>query len=253
MTKFSAVITNFNKAEYLSAAIESVLNQSYPAHELIVVDDASTDGSISIIEKYLPKIKLIKNTTNKGVSAARNAGWDASSGEYIAFLDGDDLWMSNKLQYYIDHLEDVKNGILLADPFIINEHSGWDTVSKKGFKKITRLQLLISNPIPGTSIVVPKDFVLKFDEKMSYSEDHDLALRLSMLGPIYLAAQPLTIIRRPVMSSGGLSQSKWNMRRGELRMYRKFCWQNKRFLIFLPFLHVFSILKYGYLCLKQKI
>ena len=99
--KVSVIISNYNYARYLTAAIESVIAQSYQDFEIIVVDDGSKDNSQEVIirlqEQYPDKIKAIFQE-NRGQGSAFNAGFQACSGEIVAFLDADDIWKSNKLQ-----------------------------------------------------------------------------------------------------------------------------------------------------------
>lgn len=95
--KFSVVIPNYNRQDMACDAVESVLRQTYPAHEIIVVDDGSSDDSVRVLrEKFGPKITLIVQE-NSGVSTARNAGVEAATGNYICYLDSDDLWREDKL------------------------------------------------------------------------------------------------------------------------------------------------------------
>jgi glycosyltransferase involved in cell wall biosynthesis len=93
----SVIIPNHNYARYLGQAIDSVLNQTYENVEIIVVNNGSTDNSMSVLSEYLGKIKLV-DQSNLGQSGARNSGLKASSGEFIAFLDADDYWEKEKLK-----------------------------------------------------------------------------------------------------------------------------------------------------------
>lgn len=95
--KVSVLISNYNYARYLSAAIDSALAQTYSDIEIIVVDDGSTDDSQPVIEQYGDKIKSIFQE-NQGQGAAFNTGFKSASGEIIAFLDADDVWHPDKLQ-----------------------------------------------------------------------------------------------------------------------------------------------------------
>ncbi len=90
----------FNSEAFISETINSVINQTYKNWELLLIDDCSTDNTIDIVEQIIakhPNIKLIKNETNSGAAISRNKGIEASQGNYIAFLDGDDLWKPEKL------------------------------------------------------------------------------------------------------------------------------------------------------------
>lgn len=94
----SVIIPNYNYGRYLSEAIDSVLEQTYSNIEIIVVDDGSTDNSIEILAKYEIKGVKVIQQTNRGVGAARNTGATESKGEYIAFLDADDIWNHTKIE-----------------------------------------------------------------------------------------------------------------------------------------------------------
>ncbi len=98
LVKFSVVIPNYNREVMVCDAVDSVLSQTYPAYEIIVVDDGSTDDSLSQLKsRFGNKISLIEQK-NSGVSTARNAGVEAARGDYICYLDSDDLWKSDKLE-----------------------------------------------------------------------------------------------------------------------------------------------------------
>ncbi len=105
--KVSIIISNYNYARYLPAAIDSALAQTYPDSEIIVVDDGSTDDSRNVIAQFQQRapdrIKAIFQE-NQGQGGAFNAGFEASSGEIIAFLDADDVWKPNKLQRVVEAL-----------------------------------------------------------------------------------------------------------------------------------------------------
>lgn len=95
----SIVTPVYNAESYIAGTIESVTGQDYDNWELILVDDLSTDGSVKVMEGYLgdPRIRLVRLKTNGGAAKARNEGIRLAKGEYLAFLDADDLWMNTKL------------------------------------------------------------------------------------------------------------------------------------------------------------
>jgi glycosyltransferase involved in cell wall biosynthesis len=95
--RVSAIIPVFNGERYLAEAIESVLAQTSPASEIVVVDDGSTDGSRAVAERFGPPVRLV-SATHAGAGAARNRGVAQSTGELLAFLDADDIWPSDKLE-----------------------------------------------------------------------------------------------------------------------------------------------------------
>ncbi|RKM59839.1 glycosyltransferase family 2 protein [Butyrivibrio sp. CB08] len=108
----SIIVPVYNAANYIENAINMVCAQTYKDWELILVDDASTDNSVQIIEDVIKsqkkRIRLIKKDVNAGAAAARNTGIDASSGRFIAFLDADDVWKEDKLEKQVAFME--KNG-----------------------------------------------------------------------------------------------------------------------------------------------
>ena len=105
----SIIVPVYNAAKYIEKTIEMVSKQTYKDWELILVDDASTDGSADLIDEIIAsqgkRIRLIRKSVNEGAAAARNSGIDASAGRYIAFLDADDVWLPEKLDKQIAFME----------------------------------------------------------------------------------------------------------------------------------------------------
>ena len=100
----SVIIPVYNGERYLAQAIESVLAQTLPPSEIIVIDDGSTDGSVAIAERFAEQVR-IDQQENRGAASARNRGVDLAKGSLLAFLDADDLWTSDKLRLQVDALE----------------------------------------------------------------------------------------------------------------------------------------------------
>ena len=104
----SIVTPAYNCEKYLRKTVESVLSQSYTSWEMIIVDDCSTDGTFALAQQLAaqePRIRVFRNETNQGVSLTRNRGIAQTRGKYIALLDGDDLWESDKLERQVALLE----------------------------------------------------------------------------------------------------------------------------------------------------
>ena len=97
MTEVSVIIPTFNRAQKVTRAVSSVLDQTFTKYEIIVVDDGSTDGTKDCLAQFRHQVKYIHHPKNSGVSAARNTGIRASKTPFLAFLDSDDYWLPEKL------------------------------------------------------------------------------------------------------------------------------------------------------------
>ncbi|MGI2808285.1 glycosyltransferase family 2 protein [Vibrio vulnificus] len=101
MPEVSIITPSYNSSLYIVETINSVCSQTFSDWEMIIVDDCSTDNSVSVIKSYIekdPRVKLIQLKENSGAAIARNTGIDAAQGRYMAFLDSDDLWLPDKLE-----------------------------------------------------------------------------------------------------------------------------------------------------------
>jgi glycosyltransferase involved in cell wall biosynthesis len=114
MTIFSIIVTSHNQAGFIRDAVDSALAQAYAEKEIIVVDDASTDGAQSILEQYGEAIRLVKMEENVGASRARNVGIGIAKGEFLVFLDGDDLLLPWALEVYGEIVDRKKPQIILS-------------------------------------------------------------------------------------------------------------------------------------------
>lgn len=107
--KISIILPVYNVEAYLEACIDSVLAQTYPNFELIAINDGSTDNSLEILKKYKDERILIFEQENRGTSATLNRGIQEAEGDYVAFIDGDDLWVSDKLETQVKIFEENPN------------------------------------------------------------------------------------------------------------------------------------------------
>ena len=182
----SVIIPAYNQSQFIGFAIESVLNQTYPAWECIIVDDGSTDQTSSIIQKYQnPKIIYIYQD-NAGLSAARNTGIRASKGEYLSFLDSDDGFTPKKLELLMQcFLEDPQLGLAAGNAGLIDEFSLPIDRSFKSQLPGELQNLLLGNPLHVGSVLLKRDWQQKigfFDETLRSYEDWDFWLRLALAG-----------------------------------------------------------------------
>ena len=121
MSKVSVIIPNYNRADMVLETIKNQQAQTIPPHEIIVVDDGSTDGSPEVIRKYAPKVTLLEQE-NQGPGAARNWGFEHATGDYIQFMDSDDLASLNKLECQVRAIESTDSDFAYC-PWL---HIRWD-------------------------------------------------------------------------------------------------------------------------------
>ncbi|MCG8314450.1 MAG: glycosyltransferase family 2 protein [Pseudomonadales bacterium] len=172
----SAVIPAYNYAKFVAEAVDSILEQSYSPIEIIVVDDGSTDNTAEVLAGYGDKINYI-HQKNGGLSAARNTGIKAAKGEYIAFLDADDIWHPEKIEKQLRLAEDTGNEIVLctSDP----EDRPYATVD---------FDACFFHPSGlGSNALIKRyrfDEIGLFDTQLKAVEDREMMLRLTKNGTV---------------------------------------------------------------------
>ncbi len=221
--KISVIIPTYNRCELLQRAVLSVLKQTRPADEIIIIDDGSTDGTAELIPKKFPQI-LYSRQENKGVSAARNAGIESASGEWIAFLDSDDTWLPRKLEYQQKSL--VENPEFL----ICHTNEIWIRHGKRvnPLKKHQKSGGYIFEKCLPLCVISPSAVILhrsvfkrfgKFDTGLPVCEDYDLWLRICAFLPVLYLEKPL------ITKYGGhadqLSRSTWGLDRFRIQALEK--------------------------------
>ena len=185
--KVSIVIITYNRARFLPEAIESVLAQSFADWEMIVVDDASTDNTKEVVEKYCAcdsRIKYYRNPENLNISKSRNRGMELAVGKYIAVLDSDDMWCDEeKIATQYSFLEEHPDHILVGGGVIVVDENG---VEKKRYidpqdDKDLRRIILSRNPFAQSTVMYNRKAVLDlggYDNALNGIEDYDLWLRI---------------------------------------------------------------------------
>jgi len=191
--KVSVIIPAYNCARYIAEAIDSVLAQTYQDFEIIVVDDESTDGTGEVVRRYGDRVRYIRQK-NRGPSGAKNTGIQAARGEYVSTLDGDDLWMPERLEKLVPLLDQQPElGFVYGDCYRIDEtpdriqprtafqiHGG----ARRGW---VLERLVMVNFVPSQSVLIRRralDTVGLFDESYRIGEDWDLWLRLAARYPV---------------------------------------------------------------------
>ena len=192
--KCSVIIPTFNREKTIRKALEYFDEDFYLRGEVIVVDDASEDQTCAFIEKEFPKVKILKHLHNQGAAAARNTGIKAAQGDYVAFLDSDDVWYPEKLSKQLSYFKDLDQkvgGVFSAYHY------------NKGTLKIRRFEEVIDwfeyflkgcFISPGSGLIVRRKIFEEigfFDEKMKRLEDWDWLLRLSQQYSLKFINDPL--------------------------------------------------------------
>ena len=191
----SAIIPTYNRENTILRCIDSVLRQTYPVSEIIVVDDGSSDRTLQLVEEaYGNKIKIIKQL-HKGAQAARNAGIMAAQGEYIAFLDSDDEWIEKKIALQIHVLEEKPNAVVCGNGYIMKD--GYKTIFRmKGYSGEVYKCALVSSFALFQAIITKKENLIKvglLDEKVPSFQEWDTAIMLSKECEFVFLDKPLFI------------------------------------------------------------
>ncbi len=200
----SVIIPTYNRATTVGLSIDSALAQTYRPLEIIVVDDGSTDATHDTLLSYGDRIRPIRRE-NGGPSAARNTGAAAASGEIIAFLDSDDLWIPDKIERQVRLMQQgggkvpccICNAALMGDdgPRTTSFQVGGVLSSMDEGYWLNPAPLIATRFILFNQVVAIRrsafESVGGFDEGMRLLEDHDLAFRLALLGPWAFLSAPL--------------------------------------------------------------
>ncbi len=195
--EFSVIIPSYNRVELLPRALDSILGQSYPPCEIIVVDDGSSDATARVLRECYPKVRYYYQR-HSGVSAARNLGIRMAYSKWVALLDSDDAWLENKLRAQASTIEAnrmtrlvhtneiwIRDGKRLAQKRRHKKYGGWI------FEYC--LPLCIISP---SSAVIRRDLfddIGLFDESLKACEDYDLWLRLCACEPVSYVDEPLVV------------------------------------------------------------
>jgi glycosyltransferase involved in cell wall biosynthesis len=219
----SVIVPTFNRWPIIGEAVASVLEQTFVDFELTIVDDGSTDETPSRLARYISRLRMI-STERRGVAAARNLGVRHSTGQFIAFLDSDDLWLPRKLGYQVSFMVDqpaveicqteeiwIRNGVRVNPKAVHRKPCG-----EVFFRSLERC-LVSPSAVMMTRALF--DRIGGFDEELPVCEDYDLWLRIAVDHPIALLPDALVIKR------GGhgdqLSRSVWGMDRYRVQALQK--------------------------------
>jgi glycosyltransferase involved in cell wall biosynthesis len=190
-TRISVVIPCYNGAAFLPETLTSVLGQTYAAYEVIVIDDGSDDDSASMAASFGPLVRVVRQA-NQGESVARNRGIDEARGNWIAFLDADDIWEPTKLERQVSA---VKPGFVAMGTQYYRFGEGQTSTTSFGEAKdavYTRRQIAVTFPTHLSSLIVRSGLSARFPTWTQFGEDLIYCLDLMFLGKIGLVREPLT-------------------------------------------------------------
>lgn len=187
MSRVSIIIPAYNGDCYLEEAITSILTQTYTDWEIIIIDDGSTDDTPNIIQKYNDRTKYFRQS-NQGVAASRNLGLAKATGEYVAFLDQDDVFLPHKLATQVN--------VLANHPTVGMVNSGWEIVDRHGkvqaavepWQQVPQLSLknlIVWKPVFLGAMLFRRSWLERtggFDISLKQTPDVDLVLNLAAIG-----------------------------------------------------------------------
>ena len=211
--RVSVIVPVYNGAATVAAALDSVFAQSYPDFEIVAVDDGSTDDSVKVLERYAPRVRMLRQQ-NRGPSAARNLGVRNSSGAYLAFLDADDLWRSEFLKRTVAMLDSHPECVLVYTDLELADSTGAAMgarlIGKRGVPTV-RDMLERLWPILPSSVVMRREAFERaggFPEELTSFEDVYFWLLAREQGEFRYIEEPLALWRfalypAPLKPAGG--------------------------------------------------
>ncbi len=202
--RITALIPTYNSERYIRAAVDSVLTQTYPAHEVIVVDDGSTDRTQEALASYGDRVRYIRQV-NAGPPVARNTGLTQATGDWIALLDSDDLWVPEKLELQIDYLQRHPSCGLVYTDMKTFDDAGIIEESVKISRNLTLPsghifpEMFAETLFQTSAVLVRKsciDTVGGFDTDLRMGDDYELFLRISRHYELGYVDKPLVLYRQ---------------------------------------------------------
>jgi len=197
----SVIIPAYNASQFIAEALDSVFAQTFDDFEVIVIDDGSTDDTREIVQKYQKKLKYVYQE-NAGPSSARNSGIRMAEGNYIAFLDSDDLWLPDKLEKQVAVFKaNPKLGMVITENILFDERGIFCT--KVGKKEYLMNGDLVANIFLRSGVVTPTIMVRRdvfdevgyFEEYLRIAEDDNMWIRIAAEFDVDLLDESLTKVR----------------------------------------------------------
>lgn len=218
----SIITPMYNSAAFVGETIQSVLAQTYSRWELLIVDDCSSDNSTSIVREFAaldPRIRLLSNEKNSGTAVTRNHGLREAQGSYIAFLDSDDLWMPEKLEYQLATMK--KDGVALScTAYNMIDESGQILKPITPPHRITFDTMLRTNYIACSTAVVARDVI--GEQTFRDMKWEDYVFWLETLGKCKIAVGIDRILMQYRVRRNAYSANKFRNLGYQWKVYRDF-------------------------------
>lgn len=249
----SVIIPCYRSAETIKRAVTSVLEQTFLPTQIILIDDASNDGSSEVLHKLKndnPTVNIVvdRMTQNMGPGMARNLGWTLASQPWLAFLDADDAWHPLKLEICWKWIQDHPETVLLGHQTkLAQEGLALGQINLPDIvhgQTISFLQMFIANRFYTRAAMLRRDLPYRFQDRQ-YTEDYLLWLEIILSREIsYVLNQPLALSYRPEYSAGGYSGQLWVHEKRELRAWQYLYEQGKISILTAAIAQIWSYIKY---------
>lgn len=197
----TVIIPTYNSAQYLNAAVESVLQQTFKDLEILIIDDGSKDNTSELVKSFGDKVRYIYQE-NAGVSIARNNGIKESKGKYVAFLDADDTWLPTKLEKQVNALKDNPDYKFCFSDFVgVNQNLQPIEMKRARLLNSAIKDLLLRGNVVGSicTVLCERELFDKvggFDPKLSQCADWDMWIRLATLTDFLFVDEQLVTYRQ---------------------------------------------------------
>lgn len=229
MAPISVVVPCYRCVDTIQRAVDSIARQTLVPAEVILVDDCSADGTLERLQHLRDLhppgwIRVLGSGANGGPSVARNAGWNAASQPYVAFLDADDSWHPQKIEVQYGWMRAHPDVALTGHRFSLKRDALQPLAVALPVEATTfsRKALLLSNRFSTPTVMLRRDIVNRFEEEKRHSEDFLLWLDICLGGlPSASLCADLTYLHKAPYGEGGLSSELGAMTLGELDTYRR--------------------------------
>ena len=219
----SVIMPAYNSAAYISEAIRSVMQQTYIHWELIVIDDDSKDDTVRLVRQHMQeeqRIVLLENIQNIGPGPSRNAGITSAKGDFIAFLDSDDLWLPAKLEVQVMFMKKHELKMCFSSYYLMDEEGVKLPKMIEALPVLTYSKLLLSNYVGNLTGIYDARGGKVYAPSLRKRQDWALWLKIiKQTGPARSITEPLAVYR---IRRGSLSRNKYALIKHNFMVYRSF-------------------------------